>query len=69
MNNNPIQCVGIDGKIHYCQPNLNVTICNIQVKRKKLLKNDLISSHNKGYCPECDYTNDDIIFKNNENSC
>lgn len=66
MNNNPIQCVGIDGKIHYCQPNLNVTICNIQVKSYLKM---IYHSHNKGHCPECDYTNDDIIFKNNENSC
>lgn len=68
MNNNPIQCVGVDQKIHFCFVDSNTTLCGITVTRKKLLKNDILSSFNNGHCIECDYKNDDIIEKNIEKS-
>jgi len=35
-----ITCIGIDNKIHVCEPHSKTCKCGVKVKRKKLLKND-----------------------------
>ena len=47
-----IHCIGIDKKIHYCEPHSNKTICGVQVLRKKILSHDYEIFYS---CCECDY--------------
>jgi hypothetical protein len=46
-----ITCIGIDEKIHKCEPHLNICKCGIVVKSKKLSKND----YERCSCYECTY--------------
>lgn len=46
-----INCVGIDGKLHMCDPTKNVCKCGIKVLKKKLDKND----YARFSCYECTY--------------
>ena len=39
---NYIQCIGIDNKLHICEPDKDICKCGVKVKNKKLLKNDYL---------------------------
>ena len=47
-----INCIGIDNKIHVCEPDKDVCKCGVKVKRKKILKNDYQLYF---WCYECSY--------------
>ena len=47
-----IDCIGIDYKIHVCQPHLNVCECGVKVKRKKITLQDWDKYFS---CYECSY--------------
>ena len=47
-----INCIGIDNKIHVCEPDKDVCKCGVKVKRKKILKNDYLLYF---WCYECGY--------------
>jgi len=50
-----INCIGVDDKIHYCEPHKDICVCGVKVRRKKLLSQD----YNKYFfCYVCDYTID-----------
>lgn len=46
-----IDCVGVDNKLHICEPHLNITKCGVVVRNKKLSKSD----KEKYNCYECTY--------------
>ena len=46
-----IYCLGVDDKIHVCQPHLDVCACGMKVKRKKLDDPD----QGRFSCYECTY--------------
>jgi hypothetical protein len=52
MNNKKIfiRCVGIDDKIHVCEPSQSKTKCGIKVKNKKMNEDKFRYS-----CYECTY--------------
>jgi hypothetical protein len=35
-----VRCVGSDNKLHICEAHEHKTRCGVEVKRKKLLRND-----------------------------
>jgi hypothetical protein len=47
-----INCIGIDNKLHTCEPDKDTCKCGIKVKNKKPTKHDFI---NKFSCYECTY--------------
>jgi len=47
-----IHCIGVDKKIHYCEPHSDKTICGVKVSRKKILSHDYELFY---WCCECDY--------------
>jgi hypothetical protein len=47
-----IHCIGVDKKIHYCEPHSDKTICGVKVSRKKILSHDYEIFY---WCCECDY--------------
>ena len=51
-----IRCIGIDNRIHFCEPYLDKTICGIKVRRKKILSHDYERFY---WCFECDCKGDD----------
>ena len=46
-----IECIGIDERLHVCEPNLDVCKCGIAVKSKKLNRDDYL----RYSCYECTY--------------
>ena len=48
------QCIGIDNKIHECEPHEDKTYCGIKIKSKKLRIKDITDRY---YCYECDNKN------------
>lgn len=46
-----VRCIGIDDKIHECEPDKNICRCGIKVKSKKLQTFDYLRSS----CYECTY--------------
>ena len=47
-----ISCLGVDNKIHECEPHKDVCKCGIEVKSKKLKKKDYQLYYS---CYECTY--------------
>ena len=35
-----VDCIGVDNKLHVCQPHLDTCKCGMKVKRKKLVLKD-----------------------------
>jgi len=50
-NKTYISCIGVDNKIHVCEPHENVTKCGVKIKTKKTEKNDCL----RYSCYECTY--------------
>lgn len=46
-----IDCIGIDGKQHICEPHLNVTLCGVKVTNKK----PTLKDKQRYSCYECSY--------------
>lgn len=46
-----VDCVGVDGKKHICQPQDETTKCGLKIARKKLGKTD----RNRFSCYDCTY--------------
>jgi len=53
MNENTIYilCVGVDEKLHECEPHQDICKCGIKVKSKKLSRDDYL----RYSCYECTY--------------
>jgi hypothetical protein len=52
MDKTYIECIGIDRKVHIREPHKNICKCGMEVKRKKILKNDINMYY---WCYECSY--------------
>ena len=56
MNNenviDPIECIGVDGKIHLTIPWENKTICGIPIKHKSVSDSEIINLY---HCADCFY--------------
>jgi len=50
-----IECVGVDGKIHYFEPHKNTCVCGMKISCKKLQRCDLQTRY---WCGDCDSTVD-----------
>lgn len=57
-----IVCIGNDTKLHFCNPASDKTLCDINVKSKKIGKLD--NSFKRFFCGECDAKNDNELLKN-----
>lgn len=51
MKDNYIDCIGVDEKIHVCEPDKDVCKCGVKIKTKKIHKNDYL----RYSCYECTY--------------
>lgn len=50
-----IECIGVDGQFHQCEPHKDVALCGMPVKRKVVNESDC----GVFTCCECDYSEDE----------
>jgi len=46
-----IHCIGVDGKLHVCEPHKAICKCGVKVATKKLKRDD----YNRFSCYKCTY--------------